>query len=203
MASAPALEPRRRPRDHPERALRRGTARWRHHRRRARASALPPRAGRTKPAGGADGDRQFVHDVELGAFGRAHDHLGNAVPAGNHKRLFAQVDQQNAYRAAIVGVDRPRRVETRDAVFYRKTAPWAYLCFVAVWERHAKAGGHELARSWLERQRSIERSVEITTGAALGHVRGHRQAPALRQYFDIDSDARGHSVFASNCASSS
>jgi len=57
-----------------------------------------------------------------------NDELGDPRAPDNLERLIAEIDQQHADFAAIIGIDRSRRVEHGDAVIAREPGPrptWA------------------------------------------------------------------------------
>src|SRR5690606_328642 len=79
---------------------------------------------------------------------RRYHELRDAHPARNRKIFFAMVDQQNLNFAAIVAVDRPRRIEAGNAVLQCKSGtgtdlalkPRGYLEDEARWHQDAFSG---------------------------------------------------------------
>src|SRR6202521_3248357 len=69
-----------------------------------------------KAAGSARRGRERIDFDNLGANDRRDDELGDTVAGIYQDRLLAEINQQNFYFAAIVGVDSPGRVPQREAV---------------------------------------------------------------------------------------
>src|SRR5579872_360219 len=103
-------------------------------------SALP---GGTKTTRGTLRRIQALARAKRSPFNACNDHLRDAIAAANGERFAAVIDEDDADRSAIVGVNRSGRVQTGDAVPDRKTAARANLCFDSDRQRDTKTGRHE------------------------------------------------------------
>src|SRR5580700_5072762 len=86
---------------------------WRSNR--ARAVERGSQAGRAEAAGAARRGIEVEGLDDVGADDRRDHQLGYSFPARNGERRAAEIDQDHHDLAAIVGVDRARRIEQRDA----------------------------------------------------------------------------------------
>ena len=66
-------------------------------------------------------------------------HLADPLAIVDGEGLVREVHQDNANLATIVGIDRPRRIEQRDAMLQRQPAPWAHLGLITLWQGDIKA----------------------------------------------------------------
>src|SRR3569832_933614 len=89
-----------------------------------RASLAP---GGTKSSAAAGCVVKSGNAPQLCAQHRGHQHLRNTFAAPYDERLISEVDEDNDYLTAIVGVDRARRVEHGDAVACCETGARAHL----------------------------------------------------------------------------
>ena len=60
-----------------------------------------------------------------------NNHLANPLAVVYCERFVRQVHQNNADLAAIIGIDRTRRVQQRNPVFERQSATRTYLSLVS------------------------------------------------------------------------
>src|SRR5687768_11272023 len=83
------------------------------------ATMLP--ASRTKAAGTTCGLIESLPLRKCHGAHRRHHHLRDAITAPDLERIAAMVDEDHFDLTAIVGIDRPRRIEHRDAMLGRET----------------------------------------------------------------------------------
>ena len=88
---------------------------------------------------------QLVDFVERCQRHRGGDELGDALAAADREGLAAVVDEQDLQFAAIVAVDRARRVGDGDAMLEGEARARADLDFIAVRDGDAEAGGDGVA----------------------------------------------------------
>ena len=101
------------------------------------------------------GVAEFLHLYDFGLLVAGDDHLGDALAVVDDEVFLREVDEDDAYFAAVVGVDGAGRVEHRDALLQRQSAAGPHLRFVAHWQLHEKPRLHEPAFHGLQRNRSI------------------------------------------------
>src|SRR5690242_1667187 len=117
-----------------------------------------------------------------------HDQLCNSHAAGDAKRLGAQIDEDYAHFAAIVGVDRARRVGHGDAVLGGQPGPWADLGLEAHRQGDRDAGRHDLPLQRSQLDLALDRGQQVGAGRRHGGVVGQRQIVTVRQANDLDVD---------------
>src|SRR4051812_27764923 len=117
-----------------------------------------------------------------------NDQLGNPLPTLNRKRFRAQIYKDNLDLPSVVGIDRARSVEHRDAVAGGETGARPHLAFKAARQRDGDAGWDLRPPAGGDRHRRIRRhrGHEIEprrVGALIGR---QRQTGAVRQPHDLD-----------------
>ena len=107
------------------------------------------------------------------------DELRDAVAARDAERLAAVIDQDDFDLAAIVGVDRARRVQDGDAVLQREAGARAHLAFEASRDRERDAGGDGV--NGAGRDRHLFGCDEVGAAApAVARAGGFRPRPCGR-----------------------
>ena len=94
------------------------------------------------------------------------------------------VDQDHREFPAVVRIDRPGRIQDRDAMLERQTRTRSYLPLVPMGDGEREAAGEELTRSWSDRAICCDRGVKVHTRGPCGLIRGQGQALAMRQSFE-------------------
>src|SRR5436190_2355542 len=150
-----------------------------------------PHAGGSEPAGAP---RRLV---ELRNFppDRAgmprHDELCNSHAAADAERLLAQIDQDHADFAAIVGVDGARRVGHGDAVLGGQPRAGPDLGLEAQRQGDRDAGRHDPPLQRLELDVGLDRGQQVGAGRRRGGVVRQLQVATVRQADDLDLDGLG------------
>src|SRR3546814_13493238 len=93
--------------------------------------------------------------------------------------LVAEIGEDDLHFAAIVAVDRPRRVEAGDAMLQREARARAHLHLVTRRNRHREARRDRVARAGAERQR-LGRD-DVHPRRTVRRIGGEGQAAPLRQ----------------------
>src|SRR5208283_1878619 len=148
--------------------------------------------GRSKSIGLPRGCGQFPgFDENCPCTGR-NDELGDPRAPDNLERLIAEIDQQHADFAAIIGIDRSRRVEDGDAVIAREPRPRPHLGFVILRNIECDAGWNQISAARFEHDfRAVRQGgEEIDPSRSWCLIGGQGQAFAMRQAFHSDSDSR-------------
>src|SRR6267142_884665 len=101
----------------------------------------------TEASSGARRLAQLLDFVPRDAHDRRDDELCDAHAAADGKRFATEIDQRHANLAAIVGVDRRRRVRQADAVLHGEPRPRPHLTLEAVRNRHLESRRNERDRS--------------------------------------------------------
>ena len=99
---------------------------------------------------------------------RCGNQLRDPLAALHLERLVAEVGEDDLHLAAIVAVDRSRRVEAGDPMLQRKARAGANLDLMAVRDLDREAGrdGVPLARV----QRQVLRRDDVEPGGMLGRI---------------------------------
>ena len=103
------------------------------------------RAAEAAVAAGAP--RQLLHFLPGDRGNWGHDELRDAVAAADADGGTAEVDEEDLNLAPVVGVDRTRGVEEREAVAVSETAARPDLALVAGRDGEREAGRYEAALS--------------------------------------------------------
>src|SRR5215212_5974395 len=85
--------------------------------------------GRPETLRSTRGFGQLFAFKKLCAKNRRDDQLGNPLASLNRKRFGAEIHKNNLYFSPVVGIDRARRIQHRDAVARRQTGSRPYLAF--------------------------------------------------------------------------
>lgn len=96
-------------------------------------------------------------------FEASDDELGYAIAVIDSERFGREVDHDDAYLAAIVGIDGARSVEQRDAMFEGEARAGAHLSFVAFGQCDAQPCWHQSALHGLQGDRLIDVGSEVKT----------------------------------------
>jgi hypothetical protein len=90
----------------------------------------------------------------------------------------------------VIGVDRPRRIENRDAVLHGKSRARADLTFRICRQRHANSGRDQRSPAGRNRQRGIGRDCgqEVEPGGALALIGRQRQVGSMWKPHQLDVD---------------
>src|SRR5690606_5239936 len=107
-------------------------------------------ASRAESAGAAGCVVQLGELLPQGSSDRSQHELGHAVATSDDERLLAEIDQDDLELAAVVAVDRARRVRHRDAMLEREPGSRTNLDLVAVGYRYRKATCNGVARAGRE-----------------------------------------------------
>ena len=83
------------------------------------------------------------------------DHLGDALAVVDDKVLVAEVDEDDADLATVVGIDGAGAVKDSDAFLKRQSAARTHLSLVARGQLHEKACLHKTSLHWLKRNWSF------------------------------------------------
>src|SRR5262245_39065871 len=146
-------------------------------------------AGRAEPARTPLGFAQLLDLVEVGQGYDGWDELGDPLSAPDREGLVAMVDHDDLHFAAIIAVDRSRRIGHGYAVLQRQPGARPHLDFVSLGDGNLEAGGDgvPLARLKVE----ILGRDDIHPGGSRRRVARQGQSLAVRQAGETDSD--GHS----------
>src|SRR5690606_38314439 len=98
---------------------------------------FPPRAAEAASAA-FSGVKIFDH-LQLRLHHRRKNELRHAILILNDHRVFAMIDNDDFYFAAIIGVDRTGRIQYRDPVANRPTAARARLNFIPLGNRETQS----------------------------------------------------------------
>ena len=104
-------------------------------------------------------------ELPLRARDARHDELRDPIARPDRARLVAQVDEHELDLAAVVRVDRSRRIEQRDAVAQRESAARPHLRLEARGSAIAKPVGTSARSSGASVERSVESRRQIAAGA--------------------------------------
>src|SRR4051812_40063487 len=153
--------------------------------------------GRAKAAAAAVGGGKRGRDNELRLHHRRNHHLRDALAAANRKRRLAVIDQDDRNLAAVIRVDRARRVQHRDAMPGGKARAWPHLGLIAGWQRDGQPGRHDSVFSGRQDQRRFRRHgrQQIEAGGVSTLIGRQRQAFAMRQLTDVDLHRADHEFF--------
>ena len=121
------------------------------------------------------------------------DDLRDAHAARHREILVAEIDQQHLDLAAIVAVDRARRVEAGDAVLEGEAGARPHLALEAFRDFHDQAGRHQRALARQEQQRPVLRhgGAQVHAGRAGGLIGRQGEAVAMRQPDEADGSGNG------------
>ncbi|PAV74071.1 hypothetical protein WR25_14230 [Diploscapter pachys] len=108
--------------------------------------------------------------------GGGHD-LSDPVAACDRERRVAQIDQDHLPLAAIIAVDRPRRVEAGDAVFQGKPRARTHLDLEAIGNGEGEAGCDRRPRA--RRQGQCLGRDDVHARGAISGISGQGQAFAM------------------------
>ncbi len=148
----------------------------------AESPVAPLRRGQL-PAGGPDHAANPVHD-----------HLGDAVSPPDDEGRRTVVDQDHPDLAAIIRVDRARRVDQRHAVFQGQPAPGPDLGLVPFGKGHRDARRDQLPFPGEDRRLLCNRREQIHPRRLLRHVGGQRQIFRSRKSSDAYPDLFYHNT---------
>ena len=129
---------------------------------------------------------------------RRHHHLRDAVAAADLERRVAVIDEDHLDLAAIVGIDRARRIEHRHAVLGREPRTRPDLRLVALGQRDGEAGG-TIARApgAIVTPRQTPSAAGRSTPAAPASAAAAAQAPAVIEPAQRMPIRSGHRVILS------
>ncbi len=111
---------------------------------------------------------------------REHD-LRDLQAARHREWLIAEIDEDRLDLAAIVAVDRARRVQQRDAVMQRESGARTHLAFVFVGERDRDAARDRRARAGLQFNVGIDGGQKIERRRSFRRIGRHRQVFGVGQ----------------------
>ena len=117
---------------------------------------------------------------------RRRHQLRDPLAAADLERLAAEVGEDHLHLAAIIVVDRSRRVEAGDAVLERKARARTHLDFIALGNGDREAGRDRVALAGSKRH--VLGGDDIEPGGAVGRVGWRRQTFAVRQPLQLDID---------------
>ena len=125
---------------------------------------------------------------------RRDNHLGDAVAAIDDEILRAVIDQNHFQLAAVIGVDRARRVDAGYAEFRRKPRARAHLRLPARRQRNRHAGRHHrpfagFEHHWRTRRR---RRAHIAARRQRGFIGRRRQIGAMGEALKLDAGLVRH-----------
>src|SRR5436305_5513215 len=135
----------------------------------------PSMARRAEATGGACCCWKFVRFDQFNLLVPRDHHLRDLHAARNAKRRFAEVNDDRRDFAAVVAVDRARRVEQRDAVMQRQPGARANLRFVAFRQRNDDTGRHRQARAGFQFDIPIHCGQQIHPRGTRGSIARQRQ----------------------------
>ena len=134
----------------------------------------------SEAAAAALGVGQFLHLDDFGLLASGNDHLGNALAVVDDEVLIAEVDEDDAYFASVVGVDGAGAVQHGDALLQRQAAAGPRLRLVARRQLHEEARLHEPSFHRLQRNRSLGQiSAEVHACRLRGLVLRQRMVTAV------------------------
>jgi hypothetical protein len=115
--------------------------------------------------------------------------LRDTLATADRERRVAVVDQQHADLAAIVRINRARRIQHGDTVLRCEARAGTDLRLVARWQRDRKASVHQRALPGRKHKRRIfgNRGQEIEPRGIRALICRQRQTFTMRQLPDIDS----------------
>src|SRR5476651_63908 len=90
-----------------------------------------------------------------------HNKLCNSHAAGDAEGFLAQIDENHAHFAAVIGVDRARRVGHRDAVLGGQPGSRAHLGLEAHRKGNRNAGRHDAPYERSELDVLVDRGQQI------------------------------------------
>src|SRR5262245_54508551 len=101
---------------------------------------------------------------------RGHDQLRDALAAADDERLAAEIDQDDADLAAVVGIDGARRVEHGDARLQREAGAWPHLRFESAGQRYGDSRRYQLALARRQDAVAGDSCQQIEARAVRGRV---------------------------------
>ena len=117
-------------------------------------------------------------ELRLNYFGK--DHLSDPHAARYGKSFLGVIDHDNLDLTTIIGIDRARAVEKRDAVLDRETTPWADLGFQVARKGDHDPRGDQNALPRQDRDRRLTGRQKIDAARPLGLILRKRQAFEMR-----------------------
>ncbi len=109
----------------------------------------------SKAAGAALGVGELLDLDNLGLLTLGDNHLRDALAVVDDEVFVAEVDEDDAYLAAVVGIDGARTVEDGDALLQRQTAAGTHLRLVARRQLHEETRLHKPSLHRPQRHRPI------------------------------------------------
>src|SRR5690606_6949657 len=157
---------------------------------------LPFRACRAKATCATRGCIKCFHFVKLCLCDRRNDHLGNPRSTLDDETFLPEIDEDHFHFAAIVAIDRTRRIENRDAVLRSKARARAHLRLIALRQRNGEAGRHHRAFTEGKRERFAfrQRGDQVHAGSAFRLIARQRQAFAMRQALHANINLGSHAL---------
>jgi hypothetical protein len=121
---------------------------------------------------------------------RRHHQLGDPVAAPDGERLGPVVDEDHPHLAAIIGIDRTRRVEHRHPVVERQSRARPHLPLVAgrQGEREPAGDRRPLAGPQHDRFARAKRGEQVRARRARRLRLGRGEAPSVFQPPEADGD---------------
>src|SRR5512135_2446591 len=127
------------------------------------------------------GPLEFRHDLEAHPQRPGKDDLRDPVPAPYGERFLPEVREDHANLAAIVGVDRPRRVEARHAVADRQAAARPHLSLDPRRHRQGDPRGDHRPPHRRDDDLSVDVGFQVHAGRPFRLVRGERTPPRAQE----------------------
>ena len=113
---------------------------------------------------------QLPYLLEHDTVNPRHHHLGYAVSMADWKWLLSEIYQDDFDLAAIIRIDRRRRIGQRDHVLQCQAAPRAKLSLISFRQLDGEPRRDEGCRKRLDRDLRIETCRDIHAGGMRGSI---------------------------------
>ena len=113
------------------------------------------------------------------------DHLTDAFTVLDGLWLVAEVSDDDAHLATIVGIDSSWGVEHGEAALERESAAWSDLTLISLWQCYVDARVQHGALQWLQGDRLIEPRPQVHARTERRAISRQRMRPAVDD-FDFD-----------------
>ena len=113
---------------------------------------------------------QFVCKHPFGLFMSGDNKLANPFAICYGKRSIREIDHNNPYLTAIIGIDSPWAIDQRNTVSESQSASGADLCFIAYREFDEEACWNETTFEWQQRDRFFDGCTQIHTGRCRSRI---------------------------------
>src|SRR5713101_1042572 len=106
----------------------------------------------------------------------------------NCHRSSREVCENHLYLAAVIGIDRTRRVEAGHPILERQARSGADLSLVTRWNFDCESGGNCPSLHWLEDDFTLDVGEQIHPGSKLASIAGKREPGPFANSFAFQLD---------------